>query len=118
MAGAIAASLVAGCGSDSTAPSSKSRLRIDAGADVTDTIGAVLTQALVVQVREPSGALVRDAVVRFTALPNDSMPYASAIEVAPLTSQYFSGFTSDSTDANGRAAVLVELGGIAGKSRR
>ena len=116
LAGAIAASLVAGCGSDSTAPSSKSRLRIDAGADVTDTIGAVLTQALVVQVREPSGALVRDAVVRFTALPNDSMPYASAIEVAPLTSQYFSGFTSDSTDANGRAAVLVELGGIAGKS--
>ena len=116
LGGAVAASLVAGCGGDSTAPTSKPGLRIDAGADATDTIGAVLTQALVVQVREPSGALARGAVVRFTALSNDSIPYASAIDVAPLTSQYFTGFTSDSTDANGRASVLVELGSIAGKT--
>ena len=104
-----------GCG-DSTAPKSTSGLRIEAGADVTDTIGVALTQALVVQVRKSGGALVRGAVVRFTALPNDTMPWASAILVAALTSQNFSGFASDSTDAQGRAAVLVELGSIAGRA--
>jgi Tol biopolymer transport system component len=113
--GAVAAALVVGCG-DSTAPKPRSGLRIEAGGDVTDTIGVALTQALVVQVREPGGALDRGAVVRFTALPNDSVPWASAIAVAQLNSQYFSGFVSDSTDADGRAAVLVELGSVAGKA--
>jgi hypothetical protein len=106
---------VVGCG-DSTAPTSQSGLRIDAGANVTDTIGVALTQALVVQVRESGGAVVRGAVVRFTALRNDSVPWASTIAVANLTSQNFSGFVSDSTDAQGRAAVLVELGSVAGKA--
>jgi WD40-like Beta Propeller Repeat len=116
LGGAIAAGLVAGCGGDSTAPKFSSGLRIDAGANVSDTIGVALTQALVVQVRESGGAVVRGAVVRFTALPNDSVPYASAIDVATLNSQYFSGFASDSTDAQGHAAVLVELGSVAGKA--
>lgn len=75
-----------------------------------------LTQALVVRARDPGGAIVRGAVVRFTALPNDSVPWVSAIAVATLNSQYFSGFASDSTDAEGRAAVLVELGSVAGKA--
>jgi hypothetical protein len=114
-AGAVAAGLVVGCG-DSTAPKPKSGLQIDAGADVTDTIGVALTQALVVQVRDRGGAVVHGAVVRFTALPNDSVPWPSAIEVATLNSQTFSGFASDSTDAQGRAAVLVELGSVAGKA--
>jgi hypothetical protein len=114
-AGAVAAGLVIGCG-DSTAPKPKSGLQIDAGADVTDTIGVALTQALVVRVRDRGGAVVHGAVVRFTALPNDSVPWLSAIEVAALTSQAFSGFASDSTDAQGRAAVLVELGSVAGKA--
>jgi len=107
---------VAGCGSDSTAPSHQSGLRINTGADVADTIGAVLTQALIVQVFQPSGALATGAVVRFSALPNDSEPYASAIEVAPLTSQNFTDFASDSTDSHGHAAVLVELGTVADKA--
>jgi hypothetical protein len=117
LGGAVAVSLVAGCGSDSTAPTSKSGLRIDAGADVTDTVGAVLTQALIVQVRKPgSTTLATGTVVRFTALANDSVPYANTIDVAPLTSQYFSGFASDSTDAQGRASVLVELGSVVGRT--
>lgn len=104
-----------GCG-DSTAPSSNTGLRIEAGADVTDTIGVALTQALVVHVREKGGAVAQGAVVRFTALPNDSMPWASAIAVAPLSSQYFSNFVSDSTDDHGSAAVLVEFGSVAGRA--
>jgi hypothetical protein len=105
-----------GCGGDSTAPKPTSGLRIEAGADVSDTIGVTLTQALVVEVREPGGAVATGAVVRFTALPNDSLPYATTIAVAALTSQNFSGFASDSTDTQGRAAVLVELGSVAGKA--
>jgi len=113
--GVVAAGLVVGCGGDSTAPKPKAGLRIDAGADVTDTIGVTLTQALVVDVSESGGAVARGAVVRFTALPNDSMPYATTIAVANLNSQNFSGFVSDSTDAHGHAAVLVELGSVAGR---
>ena len=60
--------------------------------------------------------MVRGAVVRFTALSNDSVPWASAIAVAQLNSQYFSNFATDSTDGNGRAAVLVELGSVAGRA--
>jgi hypothetical protein len=116
LGGAVVAGLMLGCGGDSTAPKHTSGLRIEAGADVSDTIGVTLTQALVVEVRKPGGAVDAGAVVRFTALPNDSMPYASAIGVATLNSQYFSGFASDSTDAQGRAAVLVELGSVAGKA--
>jgi WD40-like Beta Propeller Repeat len=116
LGGAVAAGLLVGCGGDSTAPKPRIGLRIVTGADVSDTIGAVLTQALVVEVRESGGALAHGAVVRFTALPNDSIRYADAIEVAALNSQYFSGFVSDSTDTHGSAAVLVELGGLAGKA--
>ncbi len=116
LGGAIAAGLLAGCGSDSTAPIHKIGLRIIAGADASDTIGAPLPQALIVEVRDPGGTVLRDAVVRFTALQDDSMPYATAIAVAPLTSAFFSVFTSDSTDTHGRASVLVELGTVVGKA--
>ena len=114
--GVVAAGLVVGCGGDSTAPPTQSGLRIDAGANVTDSISAALTQALIVEVRKPNGSEVSGAVVRFTALPNDSLPYASAIAVANLNSEFFSNFVSDSTDAHGHAAVLVELGSVAGKA--
>jgi hypothetical protein len=67
-------------------------------------------------VREPNGAVAPGAVVRFTALSNASEPYASAIAVADLSSQYFSNFVSDSTDSKGHASVLVELGTVAGKA--
>jgi len=117
LAGAvIAAGLMIGCGGDSTAPKQTSGLQIEAGADVSDTIGVTLTQALVVQVRKPGGAVATGAVVRFTALPNDTLPYATTIAVAALNSQNFSAFVSDSTDSQGRAAVLVQLGSVAGKA--
>jgi hypothetical protein len=113
---AVVAGLVLGCGGDSTSPPSRTGLQIDAGANVTDTVSAVLTQALIVEVRKPNGSLVSGAVARFTALSNDSEPYASAIAVANLNSQNFSNFASDSTDAHGHAAVLVELGSVTGKA--
>ena len=117
LGGAVVAALVLGCGGDSTEPNhTTGGLQIDAGANVTDSIGAVLTQALVVEVHKPGGARVSGAVTRFMALPNDSLPYTSAIAVANLNSPDFSGFASDSTDTHGRASVLVELGSVAGKA--
>ncbi len=113
--GAFTAALLIGC-SDSTSPAPRSGLQIAAGANVSDTIGVALAQALIVQVRTVGGSVVRGAVVRFTALPNDSLPYVSAIGVATLSSQSFSDFATDSTDADGRAAILVELGSVAGKA--
>ena len=107
---------MAGCGGDSTSPKPQIGLRIIAGADATDTIGVSLTQALVVQVRDAHGTVDRGAVVRFTALPNGPAQYSSAIAIADLNSQYFSAFVSDSADADGRAAVLVQLGTVAGKA--
>ena len=116
LGGAVVTVLVLGCGGDSTAPPTQSGILIDAGANVTDSIGANLTQALIVEVRKTNGSAVSGALVRFTALANDSLPYASAIAVANLNSEFFSNFVSDSTDKNGRAAVLVELGSVAGKA--
>ena len=104
------------CGGDTTSPKPKAGLQIVAGSDVTDTIGVALTQALIVQVRDRNGVLAPGAVVRFNALPNDSAPGVAAIAVATLNSQNFSDFATDSTDAQGRAAMLVELGSIAGSA--
>jgi len=115
-AATIAAGVVNGCGGDSTAPKPTSGLRIEAGANVSDSIDVTLTQALVVEVRKPGGAVATGAMVRFTALRNDSLPYATAIAVAALNSQNFSSFVSDSADAKGRASVIVELGSVAGKA--
>lgn len=111
----IAAGLVIGCGGDSTGPTHATGLSIEAGADVSDTIGTVLTQALIVEVRDAAGKVVPGAVVRFSVLPNDSLPYEIPLAVANLNSQYFSSFVSDSTDTHGHTGVLVQLGGIAGR---
>jgi hypothetical protein len=116
LCGAVAAGLLVACGGDSTSPKPQSGLQIDAGANATDSIGAVLTQALIVHVRDREGAAARGAIVRFTALPNGSRPYESAIAVANLNSDLFSDFVSDSADAQGHAAALVELGSVAGKA--
>lgn len=111
----LAAGLVAACGGDSTGPKPTPGLSIKAGADGSDTIGTVLTQALIVEVRDSSGKDVHGAVVRFSALPNDSLPNQIPLAVANLSSQDFSGFVSDSTDTHGQTGALVELGGITGR---
>jgi hypothetical protein len=111
----VVVGLVVGCGGDSTGPKPTSGLSIEAGADVIDSIGTVLTQALIIEVRDSAGKAVHGAVVRFSALPNDSLPYQIPLAVANLSSQNFSSFASDSTDTHGRTGVLVELGGIAGR---
>lgn len=69
----LLATLVAGCGSESTAPGDKlggkPGINVVAGANVTDTIGAPLPLALKVIVRDTAGRIMPGAVVRFSSVP-------------------------------------------------
>jgi hypothetical protein len=84
-----------------------------AGDQQTDTISAELSQALNVRV---VGAQ-RGTVVRFEALPFDSLNPQADVYVAAITSQFFGTFLADSTDASGEAYALIRLGAIAGTAR-
>src|SRR4051812_2382989 len=116
---ALIAVVLAGCGggADGTTGPSGAGLRIVAGAGVTDTVMSRPVQALVVEVRPTSGSRA-GLVVRFQSLPADSTrPYEPAIVVSNLASSFFGPFISDTTNASGRASVLVQLGTIAGEAR-
>jgi len=116
----IAASALLGCGSsgdESTGPSAAG-IRLVAGADVTDTIEARPLQALVVEVRS-AGKIQPGVIVRFESLPSadTTRRYEAAISVSKVAQNYFSAFTSDTTNASGRASALVQLGTVAGDAR-
>jgi hypothetical protein len=89
-------------------------LRIVAGANVTDTVESRPLQALVVEVRDSTGGPLRGAVVRFDALLEGRR---AVVFVAPLTSANYLPFAADSTDASGRAHVLLAFGTLAGPAR-
>lgn len=83
--------------------------------DVSDTVGAQPTQALVVTVRDSAGALLTGRVVRFESLEAyTSAPY---VIVEELSQNNFSYFASDTTTAAGQAAVLVAMGIRAGPAK-
>jgi len=96
-------------GSDSTTPATQPGLRVVNSGGPTDTAAAIFGQALIVEVRDSTGALAPlGTVVRFTAI-NTSI---SALDASTFTS-----FVSRETDGTGRAAVLVRLGSVAGVGR-
>lgn len=83
------------------------------GAGASDTVGAVLPQALVVEVRDTRGAAAVGQLVRFTQVPSAG----AALSVAPGAGQSFDAFVAESTDARGQASVLVRLGSIPGAAQ-
>lgn len=88
-------------------------LHFVSGADLTDTIFAIPAIALVVEVRDSSGALAPPGtVVRFEALVVSG--YRWTMQVADLASNMFVPFVSETTDVRGRVAVLVQFGITAG----
>lgn len=126
---ACLALVVAACGGDGpTEPAHKEPgVRAMLGAGVTDTIDAQPLQALVVEVRGPRGQLASGAVVRFQAQPpaDTTRRNEAAMFVCPLTAptcgqsgSYGVGpqFTTDTTDAQGRAKATVRLGHVAGRA--
>jgi hypothetical protein len=99
------------------------------GAGVTDTIDTQPVQALVVEVRETGGALApAGTLVRFEPRPAEPSPtriyYMPAISVCELTAPVCGSFgygapgqlLTQTTDAQGRAKVLVRLGPAAGRA--
>jgi hypothetical protein len=113
--------LLASCGGDSTGPAAKPGVRAVAGAGITDTVDAEPLQALVVEVRDQNGALASGVVVRFE--PKATPYYYETVLVCPLSAVHcaayfdhgvFGQVVTDTTDARGRAKVLVGMGHVAG----
>ena len=91
-------------------------LRVVAGADAEDTIGAVLAQALVVEVRGASGSALRGVPVTFRTLEgtgSTGWTTRNAL-VARLDGHQAQWSVTDTTDSRGRAGALVVLGMQAG----
>jgi Tol biopolymer transport system component len=108
--------VVASCGDGSGPGGGRPGLTLISGDNVTDTINAQPLKALVVEVRDASGAIApQRTVVRFSS-PVISCCSAEML-VGALTSTQYGPFTSGETDGAGRTAVLVQLGGIAGPAR-
>ena len=116
----LLAAALTGCGGDSTGPGNESHgppgIGILAGADVTDTVDAVLPQALRVVVRDTNGRLVQGAVVRFSSVQlqgpgGSSVP---SVLVGDLSAVGASTFLAETTSVNGEAFARLVMGRAAG----
>jgi hypothetical protein len=98
----LAASAIAAC-SDSTGPGGGPSIRLLRGSSVSDTVGTTLTQALVVEVHDSSGAPAPEGtLVRFETINSEpAQVYAHA-----------QGSVNNIalTDAAGHASAIVTLG--------
>ncbi len=104
------------CGDSSGPGGGRPGLTLVSGYNLTDTIEAKPTRALVVEVRDGRGAIVpKGTVVRFSPVASSS--FHSEMLVGALTSTSFDIFATGETDGAGRAAVLVQMGTIAGPAR-
>lgn len=112
--------LLANCGDGPTGPS-KPGVRAVAGAGVTDTIDAQLSQALVVEVRGQDGALASGVTVRFepdvTADPFGVYDEPSVRVCTPYAPDCagLGLVATEITDAHGRAQVPIRMGIFAGR---
>jgi Tol biopolymer transport system component len=108
---------VAGCGS-STSPHAKppAPIAFVAGNHQTDTVQAVLSQALVVKINAPSGASAAAQIVQFEGVADTA---GDGDEVYPqeLTSPQPSTFIADTTNADGEAVIGIALGKQTGRGR-
>lgn len=99
-------------------------LHIIAGANITDTIDAPLTQALVVEVRDSFGKLAPGSIVKFESRPADDTTRKDRTSyVCKLTASACGSDGSfpplamlDTADANGRAKGMIRLGRVAGRA--
>ncbi|HEX7980791.1 MAG TPA: hypothetical protein VF461_19455 [Gemmatimonadaceae bacterium] len=109
----LVAALTYACGGGNDTPTKptvdRTPIKVVAGGGQTDTIGAVLLQALVVEVRDTSGKFFAGSTVRFTPVGG-----ISNLLVSPVSEQNFAAFASDVADTQGRAKALVKMGNVAG----
>lgn len=96
-------------------------LHVMLGAGVTDTIDAELPQALVVEVRRADGLVATGAVVRFEAQPpadtsrrHEAVVSLCSVKASPCSLDSRLQFAVDTTNADGRARIIVRMGQAAG----
>lgn len=118
-----AVALGCGGGDSGTAPEPGPALRVVARPQARDTVQATSLQALVVEFRTPEGRLDAGKVVRFeVAPPSDSTRrfergvVVCRLDGPPCNADFFTDgpFASDTTDAQGRAKVIVRFGRVSG----
>jgi hypothetical protein len=113
--------LLANCGGDSTGPGdNKPGIRAVAGAGITDTVDALPSQKLVVEVRGENGALAIGVEVWFEPTATSEAPgnyYDPTVRVCRRSAVTCTGLelgARDTTDAQGRAKATVRMGRVAG----
>jgi WD40-like Beta Propeller Repeat len=108
--------VVTSCGDSSGPSGGRPGLTLVSGYNLTDTISTKPVTALVVEVRDAQGAIVpQGTIVRFTPVPTSY--FQSEMMVEELTSTSYTNFATGETDGAGRAAVLVQMGPVAGPAR-
>ncbi len=103
--------LIAGCG-ETTSSGGPLQLAVIATPALTDTIGALPTQHLVVEVRDQSRKPYPGIEVHFDAPAPERFRYH--LLVARSDAHQWMTSVLDTTDAQGRAEIAVELGTLAG----
>jgi hypothetical protein len=104
------------CGDISGPGSGRPGLTLVSGYNLTDTIQAKPSRALVVEVRDDRGAIVPPGtVVRFSPVVQSYSRWE--MFVGALTSTSFDIFAASETDGAGRASVMLQMGTIAGPAR-
>jgi hypothetical protein len=90
-------------------------LHILAGGGLTDTVVAILPQAILAEVRDTRGYPMPGVVVHFDALPVDSAhPFIFTAYLRRIQDQFFRDAAVDTTDESGRARIQVKFGPSAG----
>ena len=113
---AIAAVLLAGCGTATEPSNGAARFEVLSGGDVRDTIDAPLPVALRVQLLDSTGAPVASEPVQFLgARTNPPNPVYTAF-VSPLELVKFTAKVTDTTDDAGQVEVRVQLGPLLGET--
>ena len=122
----VAAAAFVAC-HDSTGPRGGALLRFSGAAGATDTVDAIIPQALTVEVHDSSGALPpAGTIVRFTASPapvylGTDFAYGAyrgtEVTVGTSPTAATGSFVAGTTDQAGRVAVFVRLGITAGVGR-
>jgi hypothetical protein len=135
LAALVGVAFLASCASDgSTGPEPKPEptpqpgIHVVAGGSISDTVGAVPTQALVVEVRGTGGVIAPGVVVGFESITNPPPAYCRVynyfpcpdrpgVQIAGLASDTFNTARGVTTNPQGRAAVRVQFGTATGEGK-
>ena len=102
--------------SETVAPTPQTGLLIVAAPAHQDTIDAEPSQAIVVELRDSTGAAIQGSTVHFTGLTTSCPPTndCASMLLSPTPDGQHSRFSTAVTGSDGRAAMTVRYGGRAG----